>query len=652
MHKPNLEFIRSLCGLSLLFVFILLTGVFSACSKDKDGRDDLPSFELSPAPVSLVDRDTLNAFLINRSGSEMEWQVAYVPSFAEVKPMKGILGREQIPISIVTHPDYLLAGKYSTQLIIMSSKDGRLEVNFNYVVTAKPNFIFETGGIFLENHNPYSLIRFLNSGNAPFKWTIHSDKSWLKFTPSSGNAEPGVLIEVEMRATPWLVHEGINRAVVTIQPNSDKALPMLVDYMAEPFKQLKPSENLINLNYTNRTKHFYLVNGGTIAADWSLVNNSDQLTVSPAAGSLASGDSIQIIVQTIQGEILPDTYMGSIEIHYGEAEPIIVETKLVFINFDVKIQEGVLIGAVFNDLMEEFVVITRNPNELRIINPWDGRVRKTALINQPTSIAISPDRQRIVVGTIPDREVVVFDYATLTVLHSVTIPVATTEPAQIAYALNGHIYVAVKNYHFLFVINTETWTASFFNSGLWQTFNSHFILASPYANSLYVPRNLRLFKYKLENLYPGYLYDKPFQAFGYSDKIWALPDEKHLVNEKGEIFLLSDNEDLDLTPIGNIPAHIQDVAMAKDYGEIAVIDRNLSQYVSFYNIDSRKLNSGFYLPYMPYSNNNPPYLSPAGRYIFMSSDANKIIAICEYQRSSNHLPQWGYTVATLNTTER
>jgi len=648
MAKPDYRFISPFFGLLFLFTFSVLVGGFSACKKDKEGNEDLSPLRFSPSSISLTDSDTLNATLVYHNGSIMDWQVAYAPPFADVMPMMGTVGIEQASISIVTNPERFLAGIYRTQLVIMSSKEGRLEVEFNYLVSAKPYFIFEVGGMYLENQYPYSKIRFLNAGNAAFDWSIHSDKSWLTFSPNTGSAEPGELTELELQATPWLVHEGINSALVTIQPNSDTAFPLLVDYMVEPFKQLKASKDIIDLDFTNRTSYFYLVNGGTVAADWALVNNSDQLTVSPASGSLASGDSVQIVVQTISGEIVPDTYMGSIEIHYGVAEPIVVETKLVFINFDINIQEGILMGAVFNDHTEELVVITSNPNELRVINPWDGSIRKTEFSLQPTSIAISPDRQKIVVGIKPEREVIVFDYESLVVVQTITIPVPFTEPLHLTFGLNGHIYVAVKNYPHLFIINTDDWTTSFYNAGNGQTFNSHFILASPYSDHLYVPRNFRLFKYNLEDLLPEYMYDKPYQAFGFSDKIWALPDEKHLVNEKGEIFLLSDNEDLDLMPIATIPSHIKDIAMTKDYLDIAVIDQSLPEYVSFYQFESQKQKYRYYLPYMPFGHS---YLPPRGRYIYMVNDPNKIIAICDY-KYGNQWPEWGYTAAIFNNTEQ
>ncbi|HKQ62614.1 MAG TPA: choice-of-anchor D domain-containing protein [Candidatus Polarisedimenticolaceae bacterium] len=238
----------------------------------------------------------------------------------------------------------LAAGTYEAQLELASNDPLRpvLAVRTALTVLAAPNLrvsadLLEFGNVFLGQAAPRSL-QLENTGSAPLTVSVLTDRA--EFVPTATSFVLAPHASAELRVVFAPAAAGPSAALLALASDDPDRplleLPLAGTGVEPPQLELAPPAfDVTLLGGQQRLETLVLANAGRGPLDLALhvAPSGSFLTVEPAAGSLAPGESLAVSVGFVAGELIGGRHDSSIEVTSNDpARPqVIVPAALTVI---------------------------------------------------------------------------------------------------------------------------------------------------------------------------------------------------------------------------------------------------------------------------------------------------------------------------------
>lgn len=331
------------------------------------------------------------------------------------------------------------------------------------------------------------------------------------------------------------------------------------DTMEEPLKDdnlstiMTLSISSLNYGFFNNSLSLFIKNDGETNFNWNWNNNSNSfLHLNPSSGNLNAGDSIAVNMSLDREDLLPQNYSLDTFItnDAGQSENLSIQ-------FDHFIEskwliEGSVIDAEYDRNNNVIVVVSENPNELRIFNPANNSIASVPLNLPPSSVSIGLDGENAVVGHNGW-----FSYINLSTMQLVNNFAVTANVYDIILAPNDWVYVFPKEdqWERIRCINllNGVETQHIGNSIREQTK----VKLHPSGNYIYGANNglspSDFEKYEISNGTAQYLYDSPYHGdFPFNGNIWISEDGNRLFAKSRRVFNSSSSQSNDITYNGEL----------------------------------------------------------------------------------------------------
>lgn len=211
-----------------------------------------------------------------------------------------------------------------------------------------------------------------------------------------------------------------------------------------------------------------------------------------------------------------------------------------------------VIDAKYSDSLEKLISVSSSPSyTLNITDPETGTETSLALNLTPTSLAISPDGKKAVVGH--KNAVTYINLETASIISTVTS--ISFKVFDIALTNEGIVYASLPNDlapHYLYSIDLKTGTIQYDSYNLYG--GAHLALM-PDQSAVYTIDTaltpIDIEKFDITNTVPTWLYDSPYNGDydmgGFDNEgIWLTEDGKYILTAGETMFKTSSNQSDDL----------------------------------------------------------------------------------------------------------
>ncbi|NNE32428.1 MAG: hypothetical protein HKN40_08675 [Winogradskyella sp.] len=445
-----------------------------------------------------------------------------------------------------------------------------------------------------------------------------------------------------------LMVAGCSSDNVIDQPQTDENLLTIMSLSA----------STLDYGYFEDNRSFYIKNEGDTNFNWSWDNNSNTfLDLNPSSGNLTAGDSIEVNMFLDRTDF--DTQNFNLDTFilndYDQSATLniqfdnYVETKWLI--------DGTVIDAEYDRNNDVIVVVSENPNELRVFDPSDNSIASVPLNLPPTCVSIGLDGNYAAVGH--NGWFSYINLSTMILEHNYAV---TANTYDIILAPNAYVYVFPKEdqWERIRCVNLSNGVETQHNGNSIREQTK--VKLHPSGNYIYGADNglspSDFEKYEIGNGTAQYLYDSPYHGdFPFSGNIWISDDGSRLFAKSRRVFNSTSNPNNDMTYNGELVGDGK--IMTLDFSSAAqklyavfLNDNNWeevpSNEVRIYETDYLAFQGTTLLPdfLIPDGNGGGTFYESQGYFGFFNSAGTKYYVVVKIEEGSGAQNEWA--IATLD----
>jgi serine/threonine protein kinase len=312
------------------------------------------------------------------------------------------------------------------------------------------------------------------------------------------------------------------------------------------------------------------------------------------------------------------------------------------------------IDAEYSLTLNRIVMVSENPHQLHIYDPFWKNDTTIELLQSPTSVSISPDGKFAAVGH--DAKI---SYVDLQRRQVVKVLDVTTKVFDIVLAGNGWVYVSPKQDQWETLRAVEIATNNEVKTSGRSIYAGSVYKLHPDGQSLYgANRGLSpsdIEKIDISKTPPVYAYDSPYHGdHEMCGNLWFSEDGLRIFTACGNVFRASSNREQDMTYNGSLSRlnFIQHLVHSRAAGKVLAISgikmRGWSEKQSLPEnqiaiFGAETLNTEKIVTLPDFIVNNKPFAANA-RFVFVNSQGNTYYTIVQAAETSGLLNDFGLTI--------
>ncbi|WP_298497546.1 hypothetical protein [uncultured Algibacter sp.] len=418
------------------------------------------------------------------------------------------------------------------------------------------------------------------------------------------------------------------------------------------------STSSLDYGYTNENLSLIIMNDGDTDFNWTWDNNSNSfLELNPSSGKLNAGNSIEVNLTLDRKDLETKNYNLDTFITNDADQSQTLNIQFNHFVDNKWLIDGNVIDAEYDRNNNVIIVVSENPNELRIFNPSDNSIASVPLNLPPSCVSVGLDGEYAVVGHNGW-----FSYVNLSTKELENNFPVTANVYDVILAPNKWVYVFPKEdqWERIRCINLLNGT-EILHSGNY-IFDKTNVKLHPSGNYIYGANNgltpSDIEKYEIRNGAAQYLYDSPYHGdFEFNGNIWISEDGSRLFAKSRRVFNSTTSQSNDMTYNGELEGD----------GNIMTLDYSVNAkrvYAIFTNNDSweekpsnviRKYETDFLafkgtieLPgfLIPDGYGGGEIYKSYGHFGFFNSDGTKYYVLVKVEEGTGALNEWA--IATID----
>lgn len=313
------------------------------------------------------------------------------------------------------------------------------------------------------------------------------------------------------------------------------------------------SKSLFDYGYFKKDFTYYIKNSGNTHFKWNWDNNSNTfLNLDPNSGDLVAGDSIAVKMTVDRTDLSTQNYSLNSFIRNDANQSVSLSIQLNHFVESKWLIEGTVVDAEYDRNNDMIIIVSENPNELRVFDPSDNSISTVPLNLPPSCVSVGLDGTYAVVGH--NGWFSYIDLTSMTIKDNYPV---TTNIYDIILAPNNWVYAISKEGQWgrarcINLLN-GTETEHIGNQIRERTKvklhpSGDFIYG---ANNGLIPSDIE--KYDITSGVANYLYDSPYHGdFEFDGNLWISDDGKRLFTKSRRVFNSNSNQSQDMTYNGEL----------------------------------------------------------------------------------------------------
>ncbi len=280
-------------------------------SMDVPGLPDPPLMIVTPGTLDFgVDHSERSFEITNGGEGTITWSISDDQAWISLSPTSGGTTTEEDLIAVTVDRSGLSPGDYSGVIAVASAESDSVKILIQMTVGEEPpSLVVVPGSLDFSSDRTEHSFSITNGGAGKLAWTILDDQTWITLSPTSGSTSTeDDLITVTIDRSG--LSPGEYSGVVRVRPaEGDSAkIPVQMTVNHEPFSLgVTPDSFFFGADLTEQS--FSITNGGGGTLTWSVTNDQNWLTLSPASGSTTTeADSITVTID--RTGLPPGDYSG------------------------------------------------------------------------------------------------------------------------------------------------------------------------------------------------------------------------------------------------------------------------------------------------------------------------------------------------------
>jgi hypothetical protein len=302
--------------------------------------EDLPNIDAEPptltfdAPLGGPDPDIQIVTVSNLGGGTLSWTATIFGGspWLSLNQTSGtgtaaLVAGASSSIQVIVSVSGLLADSYSDTIIFDDGAGNTSSVFVTLSVNANPKIQLTPTSLVIDvplNGPPTTspvTLKNVGDGGTPLAWGSSSSAPWLSISPMTGNVPSGGTAPLTITVTPGTSLAGSYVGQITITSpagaghatNAPQTISVTMNVNANPKIQLAPTSLVFDVPLGGAAvqQSVTLTNVGDGGTPLSFTTSSDTplwLTVTPASGSLNSGQSTTLTLTATPGSLTAKTY--------------------------------------------------------------------------------------------------------------------------------------------------------------------------------------------------------------------------------------------------------------------------------------------------------------------------------------------------------
>lgn len=286
--------------------------------------------------VPIGGQVTAELTLTNNSGGNITWNIPGLPNWLAVSSHDGTTNAGQTStVNVIFNSEGLSAGSYSHTLQVLA--DGETyEVPVQMDVSAQQ---FPTIGVahnslvgtIMAGDSTEHQLGIWNEGQATLNWVIHWEADWIKIDPPLGNIEPGSGLDVKVTfiTTQQMTGDYVDTLFVdSNDPNTPRrkvvaAMTVQGGQPGQPDIDVKPVSLAMTLMETSAFEYpvtFYNKGDASLSLQCSIAHTTSWMSIVPANGNVAPGDSLAAEVKFVLTGLSNGTYHDTLVVNSNDPD--------------------------------------------------------------------------------------------------------------------------------------------------------------------------------------------------------------------------------------------------------------------------------------------------------------------------------------------
>jgi hypothetical protein len=297
----------------------------------------IPGLSLSPTTLNFGSVDTqLKLKISNIGGGTLNWQASKRQTWLTLDPTSGVLpAGASVDITATISKTGITPGTYSDVISIVSDV-GNNTVSVNMDVAG---FLISTTSLDFGSLDTQKTVTITNNGSGVLNWQSSKKETWLTVSPASGTLEANRSANVTVTVSRTDVKPGPYSDTIVMASNAGERRVAVAMSVAN----LSFIPTSFDFGTTETQGRLVISNTGSGSLSWSAEKTQAWLTLSPASGFIASGESTTVTVTASRIGAPPGTQKDTISLKSNGGNGSIPVTILipglsftpVFLNFGV-----------------------------------------------------------------------------------------------------------------------------------------------------------------------------------------------------------------------------------------------------------------------------------------------------------------------------
>jgi len=275
-----------------------------------------PSMSFAPASIDFGTASTQATLTVtNIGGGTLIWQASEQQSWLSLSSSGGSLtsGKsETITVSVNRtgqNPD-----SYKDAISLTSNGgNGNIPVTMT-VPEPPPSLSFSPSSLDFGNTSTEQILTISNAGGGTLNWKASKQQPWLSLSQTSGSLTSGKSTSLTVDVSRADLNPGLYNDVISLTSgagNGSVAVTMGV-ILTTPIMTFSPSSFDFGTTDTQKSLTIKNTGGGTLT--WQVSRQQEWITLSPAVGSLRTGESAVVSVKVSRDHTAPGSYKDTISI--------------------------------------------------------------------------------------------------------------------------------------------------------------------------------------------------------------------------------------------------------------------------------------------------------------------------------------------------
>ena len=626
---------------------------------------DLPSgntpgatLATSPSQLALTDSSLTATLFLTTSpaGGHLQWQLVAKPSWITLESDHGVVDGVT-NLKVTANPAPTDDPGVRTGRIDLVSGGGTASIPVSLTLAPNPKLVLSATSITIAENVDTSTITLTNAGRGFASWSVTGLPGWLRADPANGYVQTGQVATVKLIPDRGPLPAGTSTATVSFTVSNSTTKPSLaVSVAVSPAPQAATDISRLVFAPGSGSRTLMLANPGKGPLAWQLAAKDAWLTVVPASGTIAAGDSVALTV-TATGSA--NTGGFTITSNAVNAPSIRVGATMVATppSLGMQVLNYRVLDAEFNAGSGLLVSVSTSPSQLNVIDTETGDTWSLALQKPAYAVAIRPDGRFAVVAH--DAMISVVD---LVARQLVKTYVTTSDAFDVVFPNNGYVYVWPRTDQWTSIHGINLTTGAEENGPTIYA-GSHAKLhpAGKVAYGIWYLSPADLEKFDVSSGKARSLGDSPYHGdypMGYD--LWFARDGARIFTAAGTVFRSSPTTTADMLYAGKLPSFGQARMIADNpaknriYGfvtgtspyYVSIPETDRSSGIRVYESSTLNALGEIALPKMQ---SGSTQADVDGYFLFPSADGRRLHMFVKAVSSSGLSKDWAYYVVDTST---